>query len=1195
LACLLVVGLSLLVVTWPPRLALAAPLRQIPFSASLTTADTSLPVPDGTYAITFSLYTSASGGTPVWRETQSIAVTGGVINTNLGQSTELPTTVTFDGGSYYLGIAVGSDAEMTPRKKIGSVPSAINADTVDGLNPGSGPNSLLATDSTGSITLQGGVSVGGSIIPAASGINLGSSTHRFDALYVKNLSVDSSDLSGTASESFVINSDQTTDNAENSEVAFYLGPTLETTAALRWEASANRFAFYSRTNSSTVADVKLGNLISGSATLTLPTTSDTLVGRSTTDTLTNKTLTAPAINGLVATSGLTVSGGSVGINGTFGINTDKVTIAATTGNTAIAGTLTVTGDTSLTTLTTTGLASLHSLSLATNAAVGGTLSVAGSTTVSGDLAVGGNTTLGTNSSHAVTINGSLASSLIPASDGLYDLGSPDKKWRNFYAESAQFDSLEVANTTSANFVINSDAAVDEDSSLQFYRGTLLTPATIAWNSSLDQFEVNQAVLIHGNTTLGDASTDTTTIRGSLTLSDSSSTTALLFGTSNDAALYRSGANTIASTANLTLAPSGTATSGNPAYDSRKLTLEGSYWNGTAATTATGSVVLTIPDASIPSSPRYGLALQTANATALYVDETGNVGIGTGTTPPTGKLQVANGDLVVGTGTFNNPTSGSDAYVTGNLEVDGTIYGNITGTFVGAYNPNKTVGSVLFQDESGIAADATKLFWDNSTKRLGVGTNSPGTTVDVAGTLNASGATTFGSGLTVTGATTTNSLTVTTSATIGTTLGVTGNLSVNTNKFTVEAATGNTAIAGTLNVTGASTLSAVTVSGAASLNTLTTSGLATLQSLTVTNAATFASTLAVTGNFSVNTNKLIVDASTGNTTIAGTLGVTGATTLSSTLAVTGAATFTGNLTVDTNTLFVNAATHKVGIGTTSPTTNLSVNGGMSIKVATKTANYTATASDYAILVDATSGAKTISLPAASSVPGQVYHIKKTDASANAVTIAAYSQTTNTSSQKSPAAAQNIDDGGNDWENPTNILSSDNQRAFFAQRGGDHSNPLLASNFGFSIPANATVTSVTVEVEGYAEVHNSGQSFQISLHNNGNNLGNTYSMILPSSEAYVARGSDTWGAVLNPTIVNGSTFGVSLRDASNNGSDDWDNYVDHVRVTVYYTYTIANLIQPTGSQAAASVPLSSRYSSKTLLSDGINTWYVLENYL
>jgi hypothetical protein len=56
---------------------------------------------------------------------------------------------------------------------------------------------------------------------------------------------------------------------------------------------------------------------------------------------------------------------------------------------------------------------------------------------------------------------------------------------------------------------------------------------------------------------------------------------------------------------------------------------------------------------------------------------------------------------------------------------------------------------------------------------------------------------------------------------------------------------------------------------------------------------------VTGNFSVDTTKFTVMAASGNTTVGGTLGVSGTTTLSGSLGVTGAATFssTANVTSD----------------------------------------------------------------------------------------------------------------------------------------------------------------------------------------------------------------------------------------------------------------------------------------------------------
>lgn len=122
-------------------------------------------------------------------------------------------------------------------------------------------------------------------------------------------------------------------------------------------------------------------------------------------------------------------------------------------------------------------------------------------------------------------------------------------------------------------------------------------------------------------------------------------------------------------------------------------------------------------------------------------------------------------------------------------------------------------------------------------------------------------------------------------TIAGTLGVLSNLAINTNKFNVAALSGNTTIAGTLGVTGATTLSSTLgVTGNVAINTnkfniTALSGNTTIAgTLDVASATTLSSTLNVVGAFSVNSNKFIVNPTTGNTTIAGTLGVTGKTTI-----------------------------------------------------------------------------------------------------------------------------------------------------------------------------------------------------------------------------------------------------------------------------------------------------------------------------
>jgi hypothetical protein len=66
---------------------------------------------------------------------------------------------------------------------------------------------------------------------------------------------------------------------------------------------------------------------------------------------------------------------------------------------------------------------------------------------------------------------------------------------------------------------------------------------------------------------------------------------------------------------------------------------------------------------------------------------------------------------------------------------------------------------------------------------------------------------------------------------------------------------------------------------------------------------------------------------------------------------------------------------------------SLQGAVNLKQTSKTATYTADATDYTIFCDATSGAITIDLPSASATgaTGRVYVIKKTDNSGNAVTV------------------------------------------------------------------------------------------------------------------------------------------------------------------------------------------------------------------
>ena len=86
------------------------------YQGRLTNPSTGQPVTDGTYAMTFNLYTD-SAGSVVWTETKNVSVANGQFSALIGDVTSLPQSL-LNGQELWLGIKVGADAEMTPRQII---------------------------------------------------------------------------------------------------------------------------------------------------------------------------------------------------------------------------------------------------------------------------------------------------------------------------------------------------------------------------------------------------------------------------------------------------------------------------------------------------------------------------------------------------------------------------------------------------------------------------------------------------------------------------------------------------------------------------------------------------------------------------------------------------------------------------------------------------------------------------------------------------------------------------------------------------------------------------------------------------------------------------------------------------------------------------------------------------------------------
>jgi hypothetical protein len=143
----------------------AAINKQISFQGKLTNTD-GTNVADGTYSIRFRIYAdptldaanACSANTCKWEETQaSVTTSSGVFQVNLGSSTALPASVDFNTSALYLGVKVGSDAEMTPRIQLTAAPYAFNSDLLDGLDSTSFVQLSPGAQQTGFINVSGTV------------------------------------------------------------------------------------------------------------------------------------------------------------------------------------------------------------------------------------------------------------------------------------------------------------------------------------------------------------------------------------------------------------------------------------------------------------------------------------------------------------------------------------------------------------------------------------------------------------------------------------------------------------------------------------------------------------------------------------------------------------------------------------------------------------------------------------------------------------------------------------------------------------------------------------------------------------------------------------------------------------------------------------------------------------------------------
>lgn len=173
----------------------------------------------------------------------------------------------------------------------------------------------------------------------------------------------------------------------------------------------------------------------------------------------------------------------------------------------------------------------------------------------------------------------------------------------------------------------------------------------------------------------------------------------------------------------------------------------------------------------------------------------------------------------------------------------------------------------------------------------------------------------------------------------------------------------------------------------------------------------------------------------------------------------------------------------------------------------------------------------------------------------------------------ATTANVGCGDNsDWENTDQMGSSDDSYASSEVLKGGCSYYLFIDNFGFSIPAGATINGIQADMERFAQNGGVISDAYVALHVSGSPSGDNMGVggTWGTSDYVQSYGgsANTWNSGYGVNDINSSGFGVVIYVTA--GSPTTFAYIDQVVITVTYTpgsYTCQSITSGNGNWNAA----------------------------
>ncbi|MBS1620685.1 MAG: T9SS type A sorting domain-containing protein [Bacteroidetes bacterium] len=174
-----------------------------------------------------------------------------------------------------------------------------------------------------------------------------------------------------------------------------------------------------------------------------------------------------------------------------------------------------------------------------------------------------------------------------------------------------------------------------------------------------------------------------------------------------------------------------------------------------------------------------------------------------------------------------------------------------------------------------------------------------------------------------------------------------------------------------------------------------------------------------------------------------------------------------------------------------------------------------------------------------------------------------QCTSTGATNGSIFYNNLAVGTVTWNTPSNATSSDNVRSISSVYLGVFSSAntyyLLASGYGFSIPALANICGIKVDIEKRYQtigLFSSVTDNSVKIVKGGVVSGaeRASGSAWSPSDAYSSYGSnsDLWGLTWTPSDINNANFGVAISAKLSAGlaALTLNAEIDHIRITVFY---------------------------------------------